>query len=68
MVDRLDLSELERQYSSLGRRGLHPGRKLAVLLYASLTGLHECSKIAKAIQTDAAYRLLTGGHDISQPV
>jgi transposase len=66
MVELLDTASLERAYSSLGRHGLHPKRKLAVLLYASLTGLHEATKIARAARTDAAYRLLTGGHGVSE--
>lgn len=65
MVEKLDVSVLEEQYSSLGRRGLHPRRKLAVLLYASLVGVHEASAIERAAKTDLAYQLLSDGHSIS---
>ncbi|MEZ4322798.1 MAG: transposase [Myxococcota bacterium] len=61
----LDVSSLERQYSSLGRRAVHPRRKLAVLVYASLTGLHEASRIERAAKTDAAFQFLSGGHNVS---
>ena len=65
VMGRLDLSPLERQYSSLGRHGLHPGRKLAVLVYASLTGVHYASEIERLAKTDAAYRFLSGGQNLS---
>ena len=65
MVFKLDLSSLEEQYSSLGRRGMHPGRRLAIWVYASLTGVHEASQMERLAKTDAAYRFLSGGHNIS---
>jgi transposase len=65
LVELLDVSELEAQYSSLGRHGLHPRRKLAILVYASLTGVHEASKIERLAKTDAAYRFLAGGQSVS---
>jgi transposase len=65
LVERLDVSSLVAQYSSLGRHGLHPRRKLAVLVYASLTGVHEASKIERLAKTDVAYRFLAGGHSVS---
>lgn len=61
VVDRLDTSALESQYSALGRRGYHPKRLLAVWVYASLTGLHHSTKLARACKTDAALRWLCGG-------
>lgn len=65
MVDSLDVSELEQAYSSLGRRGVHPRAKLAVWIYASLTGVHEASKLEIQLKTDAALLFLSGGHFIS---
>lgn len=61
----LDLSELERAYSSLGRHGYEPRRMLAVMVYASLTKLHSSTQMANATRTDAAMRLLSGGHAIA---
>jgi len=65
MVAELDVSRLETQYSSLGRHGYAPRNVLAVWLYASLIGIHHASKVARACQTDAAFRLLSGGYAIS---
>jgi transposase len=65
VVSRLDTNALEDQYSSLGRRGYHPRHVLAVWVYASLIGLHHSTKVAAAVATDAAFRLLSGGHSIS---
>lgn len=64
-VEELNLSELEAQYSSLGRHGHHPKRVLAVWLYASQLGLHHATKAARACETDAALRFLSGGHAVS---
>ena len=64
LIELLDTHELESGYSSLGRRGFHPKRVLAVWVYASLTGVHAASKVAEATKTDLAYRLLSGGHTV----
>lgn len=66
VVARFDLSDVESQYSSLGRHGFHPRNVLSVWIYASLVGLHESTKLARALKTDAALRLLSGGHAISE--
>lgn len=63
----LDLSEIESRYSSLGRHGYRPRHVLAVLIYASLIGIHHSTKMALMLRTDAAFRLLSGGHAISAP-
>lgn len=64
-IERIDLSQLEAKYSSLGRHGYSPRDVLAVLVYASLVGLHQSTELARALQTDAALRFLSGGHAIS---
>ena len=66
IVSRLDLSSVEVGYSSLGRHGHAPRRVLAVWVYASLIGTHHATKLARALETDAALRLLSGGHGISR--
>jgi transposase len=66
MVARLDLSSVEAGYSSLGRHGYAPRNLLAVWVYGSLIGLHHATKLARALETDAALRLLSGGHAISR--
>jgi len=65
MVKVIDTSEVEKAYSSLGRRSVHPRRVLAVLVYASLIDIHHASKVARLTKTDAAFRLLSGGYSLS---
>ena len=64
-VARLDMGDLAERKSGLGRRAFNPRNILAVLLYASIIGIHYMTHVASLIQTDAAFRLLTGGHAIS---
>lgn len=66
VCEQIDTSELEARYSSLGRRGYHPRRILAMWIYASLMGIHHASKVARASETDAAFRLLSGGSKVSE--
>lgn len=65
IVAGFDVSALDANYSSLGRRGHAPRAVLAVWIYASLIGIHHATKVANATKTDAAFRLLAGGHTIS---
>jgi hypothetical protein len=62
IVRKFDFTSADRRRSSLGRRGHDPRRVVAVFVYASLVGVHHASKIAVAVETDAAFRLLSGGH------
>lgn len=66
LIGELDFSEVDVRRSSLGRHGHDPRRVIAVLVYASLLGVHHASKIASAVETDAAFRLLSGGHALPQ--
>lgn len=68
IVGRFDLAAIEATYSSLGRRGYSPRNTLAVWIYASLIGLHHGTTVARALQTDAALRLLSGGYAISRSI
>lgn len=65
-VDQLDLTALRNKHSSLGRKPVDPRFKLQVWLYASLVGLHHGSQVARALETDAAFRLAAGGHRMSE--
>lgn len=65
IVAELDVSALDAKYSSLGRRGHAPRAVLAVWIYASLIGIDHATKVAAATETDAAFRLLSGGRAIS---
>jgi hypothetical protein len=66
IVARFNLSSVEATYSSLGRHGYAPRNVLAVWIYASLIGTHHATKVARALKTDAALRLLSGGYAISR--
>lgn len=65
LVKQLDLSQVEKKYSSLGRHGYSPQSLLAVWVYASWIGIHEATKVARLLKTDAAFALLSGGYAIS---
>lgn len=67
-MERVDTSQAEAQYSALGQRGYPPRRLLSLWVYASLIGLHHATKLERALVTDAALRVLAGGHAISRPV
>lgn len=64
-LDLFDFGRLDAKPSSLGRRGFEPKHLLGPWLLASLEGVHEASELERRLQTDSAYRLLSGGHEIS---
>jgi len=66
IVARFDCSEVEKKYSSLGRHGYAPRHVTGALVYGSLLGIHHSTKLARAMKTDAALRLVAGGHAISE--
>lgn len=66
LIGEIDFSNIDARRSSLGRHGHDPRRVVAILVYASMIGVHHASKIAVAIETDAAFRLLSGGHSLPQ--
>lgn len=68
VVEALDVSELEKRYSALGQHAYRPRWLLGVWVYASLKGLHHTTQVERALETDGAFRLLSGGHAISRPV
>src|SRR5687768_15787211 len=68
VIESIDTGAVEVRYSSLGRHGFRPKRLLAVWVYASLVGIHHATKLERALKTDAALRLLSGGHAVSRPV
>lgn len=65
MLCEFDVSALVACYSSQGRRGFHPRHMLGALVYASIIGLHESTKISATMRTDHALRFVGGGHVIS---
>jgi transposase len=68
VVEGFDLKEVEAKYSALGQNGFAPRQLLGLWVYASLIGLHRGTHLARALQTDAALRMLSGGHCISVSV
>lgn len=62
----MDFSTLEARYSSQGQHGYHPRHVLGALLYGSIIGIHHSTKLAAALRTDLAARLVAGGHAISE--
>lgn len=65
VIDSVDTTAIEAGYSSLGRRGVPPKWLLRCWVYASLVGLHHSTKLARAMETDAALQWLCGGHAVS---
>jgi transposase len=65
IVYALDVSSIEAGYSSLGRYGYHPRHVVAALVYGCLRGVRESTKLARCMETDAAFRFVAGGHSIS---
>ena len=65
ILQQIDFSSQERKYSSQGRHGYHPRHVVGALVYGSLVGVHESTKLARLLKTDAAARLVSGGHAIS---
>lgn len=62
----IDFSTVEARYSSQGQNGYHPRHVLGALLYGSIIGTHHSTKLAAALRTDLAARLVAGGHAISE--
>lgn len=65
-IGRLDVSALEKKYSSQGRYGFHPRHYLGVLIYGGRKGVHHSTQLASFLETDSAFRYVAGGHAISE--
>ena len=59
-VDELDLSEIDEAHRASGKGNLpyHPGLMLKLLIYGYATGVFSSRTIARACETDIAFRLL----------
>lgn len=66
VIARLDLSDIEAKYSSLGSKGYPPGNTLAVWVYASQVGIHHSTALAARMRTDGAFLYLSGGYEMSE--
>jgi transposase len=63
VVDALDLSAFHVSYSrGAGRAAYHPAMMLGLLVYAYCCGVRSSRKIEALCHTDAAFRVLCGGH------
>lgn len=58
VVDRLDLSELTRQYAGRGSAAHHPAVLLGLLIYGYATGLPSSRKIERATYDSVAFRYI----------
>lgn len=65
LLGELDLTSIERKYSSQGRRGFHPRHQLGALLYGSLLGIHHSTRLEEALKENLVLRFVAGGHVIS---
>jgi transposase len=64
-LESLDFAEAEARYSSQGQHGYHPRHVFGALVYGSLIGIHQSTKLESALATDLALRFVAGGHAIS---
>jgi transposase len=62
-VDQLDLSEILSAYRASGQGNVayHPAMMLKLLIYGYATGLFSSRRIARACDTDIAFRILAAG-------
>ena len=58
VVERLDLSELTRQYGGRGSAALHPAVLLGLLIYGYATGVASSRKIERATYDSIAFRYI----------
>ena len=56
VVERLDLSALERAYAGCGSAAYHPAMLLSLLIYGYATGTFSSRKIERATQGNRAMR------------
>ena len=59
IVDRLDLSELERAYRGRGKTPYHPSVMVALLFYGYATGVFSSRKLEQATYDSVAFRYIT---------
>ena len=59
IVDRLDLSELERAYRGRGKTPYHPSVMVALLFYGYATGVFSSRKLEQATYDSVSFRYIT---------
>ena len=60
IVDKLDLSSIEKLYTNLGRHTYDPRMMLKVIIYAYMNNIYSCRKIEKLVLRDIHYIWLSG--------
>jgi transposase len=60
IVDKIDIRELELQYSEIGQNGYHPRMMLKVIFYRYATGVRSSRKLAQKLREGVIYMWLSG--------
>jgi len=60
IVDRLDMSVLEKRYGTMGQPAYHPRMMLKVILYGFTVGIFSSRKLQRACQENLAFKYLAG--------
>jgi transposase len=60
IVENLDTTAIEKQYSNLGQKSYHPKLLLKLLFYGYSIGIRSGRKIAAACESDVAFMFLAG--------
>ena len=55
IIDRLDLSSIEKLYNNRGRYTYDPRMMLKVIIYAYMNNIYSCRKIEKLVLRDTHY-------------
>jgi len=61
IIERIDLSELERTYKGGGTSSYHPRMLLKVIIYAYLRNIYSSRKIEQALEENVHFMWLSGG-------
>lgn len=60
IVDKLDISDIEKTYAGGGTSSYHPRMMLKVLFYAYMNNIYSCRKIGKQLLENIYYMWLSG--------
>jgi len=60
IVDKLDITDIEKTYSGGGTSSYHPRMMLKVLFYAYMNNIYSCRKIGKQLLENVHYMWLSG--------
>lgn len=62
IIDQIDVSEIEKRYSSLGRKAYSVRMMLGLLFYGYITGIYSSRKIALATHEVVPFRYIAANH------